>query len=40
MAELFSGNIDFHRSLRKDDRFSWSTKPWKPTASRCAAAAC
>ena len=35
VAEIFSGNIDFHRSLRKDDRFdaASATSSWKARAS-------
>jgi hypothetical protein len=29
VAEIFSGDIDFHRALRKGDRFPSPTKPWK-----------
>ena len=34
VAELFSGNIDFRRSLRKGDRFSVVYETLKPMASR------
>ena len=26
MAEIFGGEIDFHRDLRKGDRFPWSSR--------------
>jgi hypothetical protein len=40
MADIFSGDIDFRRACARATASPWSTKPWKPTASRCAPAAC
>jgi hypothetical protein len=40
VAEIFSGDIDFHRALRKGDRFSVVYETLEAMASPCAPAAC
>ena len=40
LADIFSGDIDFRCACARATALPWSTKPSKPTASRCAPAAC